>query len=101
MTVVEMPKKEPSMIEQAEELIQFLNEKTGKRYPVRNPAGRPTANADVIMQRLKEKYTVADCKAVIVRKCRDWLDDDKMNQYLTPQTLFRRSNFERYIGECV
>ena len=25
--------------------------------------------------------------------------DEKMSKYLTPETLFRRSNFERYMGE--
>jgi uncharacterized phage protein (TIGR02220 family) len=52
------------------------------------------------MLRLREGYTESDCRAVIARKVRDWLHDDKMSRYLTPETLFRRSNFERYIGEC-
>lgn len=101
--VVELPKPEKpdTYIGQAEVVLAFLNEKTGKRFPIRNPLGRPTANAEAVMSRLKEGYTVEHCKQVVARKCRDWLDDDKMSRYLTPETLFRRSNFERYIGECV
>lgn len=86
-------------IEQATEVIQFLNNKTGRKFPARNPKGAATANAEIVMHRLKEGYTVQDCKAVIANRCRKWLHDEKMSSYLTPETLFRRSNFERYIGE--
>jgi uncharacterized phage protein (TIGR02220 family) len=88
------------LIEAAEQIITFLNAKAGKRFPARNPKGAPTANAEMVMLRLREGYTESDCRAVIARKVRDWLHDDKMSRYLTPETLFRRSNFERYIGEC-
>lgn len=88
-----------SWIEQATEVIGLLNEKVGRRYPVKNPRGEPTANAQVVMMRLKEGYTVSDCRAVIASKFRQWGHDEKMSKYLTPETLFRRSNFERYMGE--
>lgn len=88
-----------SWIEQAIEVIGLLNEKVGRRYPVKNPRGEPTANAQVVMMRLKEGYTVSDCRAVIASKFRQWGHDERMAKYLTPETLFRRSNFERYLGE--
>ncbi len=102
MTVIELKQekeKAPTSIEQATEVINFLNHKTGRRYPARNPTGNPTANSEVVMHRLKEGYTLEDCKSVIAKKCREWAHDEKMSRYLTPETLFRRSNFERYIGE--
>jgi len=100
LSVIGGTEKEPTKIEQAEEIIEFLNKKAGKSYPTRNPKGRPTANADMVICRLNEGYEVADFKAVIARQCREWADNDKMRKYLRPQTLFNRTNFETYIGEC-
>ena len=40
-----------------------------------------------------------DFKKVIDIKVDQWLDHPKMDAYLTPQTLFRASNFERYLNE--
>ena len=91
--------EQPSLIEQASTVLTFLNGRTGKKFLPRNPKGAPTANADFVIHRLKEGYTVQDCKSVIALKCREWLHDEKMSKFLTPETLFRRSNFERYIGE--
>lgn len=98
--VLEMVQEKPaSQIEQATEVLMFLNGKTGRKFPARNPKGAPTANADVVMARFREGYTVEDCKAVIAAKYREWHHDEKMAKFLTPDTLFRRSNFERYLGE--
>ena len=88
-------------IKDAEEIIKFLNEKAKKNFQVRTPNGKPTANALKVIDRLKEGYTVQQCKTVITRKTRDWQADDKMTQYLTPDTLFRKSKFDKYHGECV
>jgi uncharacterized phage protein (TIGR02220 family) len=98
LSVVDGEKKK-SLIEQAEEVINFLNGKTEKAYRARNPKGNPTSNSEYVIARLKEGYTVQECKQVIASKCRGWLHDEKMFRYLTPETLFRRSNFERYLGE--
>lgn len=89
----------PTWIGRATEVIEFLNKRTGKRFLSKNPVGVASANADIVMHRLKEGYTVQDCKSVIALKCREWMHDEKMSRYLTPETLFRRSNFEKYIGE--
>lgn len=88
-----------SYIEMASEILDFLNARVGRKYPARNPRGVPTVNAEVVIARLKEGYSLPDLKAVVVSKHRQWGGDDKMAKYLTPQTLFRRSNFERYLGE--
>jgi uncharacterized phage protein (TIGR02220 family) len=97
--VVALPKdSHPSLIEQASLVIDFLNSRTGRKFPARNPKGAPTSNAEFVIGRLREGYTMQDCKSVIAAKVREWMHDDKMNRYLTPETLFRRSNFERYIG---
>lgn len=83
-----------------QEVIDFLNGKTGKAFQLKNPKGKYTANANIIRDRLKDGYSIQQCKTVIARKCREW-DNDKMRHCLTPETIFRKSNFDKYIGECV
>ncbi len=79
----------------AKAVLEFLNAKAGRNY-------RPVpANIDLIASRLKEGYTLQECKSVIARKCRAWKDDDKMDAFLRPLTLFARSNFANYAGELV
>lgn len=85
---------------QADEILSFLNEKTGKNFQLKTPAGKLTANAQKIIDRLKDGYTVQDSKMVIARKYREWIEKDDMRNYLTPDTLFRKSKFDKYIGEC-
>lgn len=85
----------PDLKPQALEVLNFLNEKANRAY-------RPTmVNLELIEGRLKEGASVADCRMVIARKCREWLSEEKMAPYLRPKTLFNRTNFSQYIGECV
>lgn len=74
------------------EIIDFLNQTTGQNY-------RPTTKATqrAINGRLTEGNTVEDFKTVIRSKAEEWLHDDKMRKYLTPDTLFTPSNFEKYL----
>ena len=41
------------------------------------------------------------CEFVINRKVAKWGKDPKMSEFLRPETLFRRSNFESYLGEVL
>ena len=80
---------------EAVEVLNFLNTKTGRAYqPVE-------ANLNLILNRLKEGATVADCRAVIAKKAREWGTDDKMAEYLRPATLFNATKFAQYRGELV
>jgi len=38
-------------------------------------------------------------KTVIAYMAKEWGDDDMMAKYLTPDTLFRPSKFEKYLGK--
>lgn len=79
----------------ASEVLNFLNEKTGRAYePVK-------ANLQLIQARLREGASVADLRAVIAMKCREWKGDPKMEKFLRPLTLFRASNFAQYKGELI
>lgn len=92
--------KQNPKITEALEVLQFLNDKTGRKYRGLDGNGKPTANLKLIMDRLKTGVSVQDCKTMIARKHTDWAKDDKMWPYLRPSTLFRASNFEQYLGEC-
>ena len=83
------------------EVLEFLNTKTGRKYRGLDGNGHPTVNLKLIIDRMKTGIDVQDFKTMIARKHRDWSADDKMKQYLRPSTLFRASNFEQYLGECV
>jgi uncharacterized phage protein (TIGR02220 family) len=80
---------------QAQEILEFLNEKTGREY-------RPVdTNLKLIIARLKSGATVGKCFQVIAKKTREWKNDPKMAEYLRPATLFNATKFEQYIGELV
>ena len=87
-------KPDPSPKSNAKEILNFLNEKTGKQYqPV-------DANINLILARLKE-YDEKSLMQVIAKKTREWSTDDKMCQFLRPKTLFNATNFANYAGELV
>lgn len=83
-----------------EQVMAYLNLQARRNYRVKNPDGSPTAGALVIAKRLKEGYTVDQCKDVIGEKSNQWMGSAEMDRYLNPQTLFRKSNFDRYLAEA-
>lgn len=83
-----------------EEIIGYLNNQARRRYRVKNPNDTYTAHADIIYQRLKEGYTVEQCKDVIGTKSNQWMGDEKMDKHLNPETLFRKTNFVKYLAEA-
>ena len=85
------PKSNDDMIV---EIIDFLNECTGKSY-------KPTSKVAIlnINARLKEGYTKDDFIKVISIKATKWLNT-KFEDYLTPNTLFG-NKFESYLNEKI
>ena len=75
------------------EIIDYLNEKTGKKF-----SARSRVNQGHMSARLKEGFTVEDFKKVIDIKCFQWKDDPKMSKFLRPETLFG-TKFDRYLNE--
>lgn len=75
------------------EIIDYLNEKTGKNYK-----HKAKINQRVIKARMNEGYTLEDFKTVIDKKTAKWNDDVKMKEYLRPETLFS-TKFDRYLNE--
>ena len=74
-----------------EEIIKYLNEKIGSHF---KPTSKSTQR--LINGRLSENYTIEDFKYVIDVKTNEWKNNTKMSKYLTPDTLFNASKFEKY-----
>lgn len=74
-------------------VISYLNEKTGKRFSPKSAMA-----VRHITARLKEGYALEDFKTVMDRKVAAWKGDERMAQYLRPETLFG-SKFDGYLNE--
>jgi uncharacterized phage protein (TIGR02220 family) len=75
------------------DIIEYLNNKTNRSYNY-----KAKKNQEMIKARFNEGYTIEDFKKVIDNKCSDWLNDDKMNEYLRPETLFS-NKFDGYLNK--
>ena len=75
------------------EIIDYLNQKAGKNFK-HSAAG----NKKVIKARWNEGCKIDQFKRVIDIKCQDWLNDENMNQYLQPSTLFG-NKFDQYLNQ--
>ena len=77
------------------EIVEKINALSGKKY-------RPDSK-DVmkfLFARMEAGATVADCLVVIEDRWRRWGESEKMFENFNPVTLFRKSNFERYLTEA-
>lgn len=75
------------------EIIEYLNLKTGKNF---DPTAKETRSK--IKARWGPHRTLQDFKTVIDNKCSKWLTDEKMVDFLRPETLFG-TKFESYLNE--
>lgn len=91
-----VPKEKPLKVvwtEETKHIIDYLNKRTGKKYSVKTKK-----TAQLIHKLLDNGFTVEDFERVIDIKCKQWLNNEKMNQYLRPRTLFSEK-FEDYLNE--
>lgn len=75
------------------EVVHYLNEKTGSKY-----RSSGTKTKQFIKARFNEGFSLDDFRTVIDVKSKQWLTDQKMKQYLRPETLFG-TKFESYLNE--
>ena len=75
-----------------EQIIAYLNEKTGKKYRANNKQTQKD-----IAARIRDGYTLEDFHKVVDNKCAVWLNTEK-SIYLRPQTLFG-NKFDSYLNE--
>lgn len=76
-----------------DDVLSYLNGKTGKRFRAKAEANRENVRA-----RLRDGYTVDDCKTVIDNKVADWTGTER-ERFIQPTTLFRPTKFEGYLNE--
>ena len=76
-----------------DDVIKFLNIRTGKKFSNKSKETR-----NKIRARINEVFLFENFTQVIIKKCDEWLEDPKWNQYLRPSTLFG-SKFESYLNQ--
>ncbi|MFJ5965163.1 phage replisome organizer N-terminal domain-containing protein [Bacillus sp. NPDC093026] len=76
-------------------IVDLLNKVTGKSF-----RHSSAATQRLIKARWNDGFRFEDFKTVILTKTHQWLNDDKMNRYLQPTTLFG-TKFEGYLNEGV
>lgn len=74
-------------------IVDYLNEKANTHYKATSEVTKRHIEA-----RLNEGFTVDDFKTVINKKVEQWQDDEKMAEYIRPQTLFG-TKFEAYLNQ--
>lgn len=77
----------------SKEIIDYLNEKLQTKYKSTTPNTQK-----LIKARINEGSTIEDFKTVIDNKYNDWYNNEKMNKYLRPETLFG-TKFENYLNQ--
>lgn len=75
------------------EIVEYLNQKTGKHFTTKAAATKKKINA-----RWNECHGLDEFKKVIDVKSAEWLGQSDMVQYLRPETLFG-TKFEAYLNE--
>jgi uncharacterized phage protein (TIGR02220 family) len=75
------------------EIVNYLNAESGKNFLSTTKETRRAIRA-----RWNEGFQLDDFKRVIFNKCDKWKSDEKMVDYLRPQTLFG-TKFEGYLNE--
>ncbi|MBT0550413.1 conserved phage C-terminal domain-containing protein [Riemerella anatipestifer] len=77
------------------EMLKKFNEITGRRF-------RETkANLQGISARLKDGYTEQEIVEVIQIKTLEWKNNPIMSVHLNPVTIFRPTNFDKYINQVL
>jgi len=72
-----------------QKVLDYLNEKTGKRY----------TKKDEILSRLHEGKTVEQCIHIIDTKIHDPFFLENNMKFMNPVTLFRKSHFDIYLNQ--
>jgi uncharacterized phage protein (TIGR02220 family) len=75
-------------------LIEFMNTLYRRKFL----PGSGTTRANLV-NRLKTN-SVEDIKKVISNRYLVWKDDSRMSKYLQPSTIFKASNFDKYLEEA-
>jgi len=91
----EQDKDKDKYKKEVDEIIQYFNEKTDSSYRLTTESHRNNIRA-----RLSDGFTVANARQVIDTKTSHWKGTEE-EQYLTLETLFRPSKFEKYLNQKI
>ncbi|RXI55927.1 conserved phage C-terminal domain-containing protein [Clostridium tetani] len=80
-------------------IIDYLNKKADKKFKAETKETQRLING-----RIKEGFKLEDFKKVIDNKCNEWIgkttrEGKSCEDWLNPQTLFRPSNFGKYLNQ--
>lgn len=80
------------------QIINLLEERTNAKYKIPKTAAELSKykNYIIIKERLEDGSNLEECLNVIESKFAEWTGTD-MQKYLVIETLFRKSNFEKYL----
>jgi uncharacterized phage protein (TIGR02220 family) len=83
------------------QVINYLSEKTDVKYNIPKDVAtlKKYKNYILILEILKDGNDPDALMSVIDSKYNEWISDEKMCKYLVPSTLFRKSNFEKYLTQ--
>jgi uncharacterized phage protein (TIGR02220 family) len=83
------------------QVLNYLSEKTEVKYNIPKDVAtlKKYKNYILILEILKDGNAPDALMSVIDSKYNEWISDEKMCKYLVPSTLFRKSNFEKYLTQ--
>jgi len=84
----------------AGDVIEFLFLRKQRINPNQKPLKLTPDRKRLIESQIRSGNGVAQFMAVIAFKVKQWGDDPQMKKYLTPETLFRKSKFQKYLEEA-
>jgi len=87
-------KRKKEFREEITEVLNFFNDLTDSKLLVKAQGNRIPIKA-----RLRDGYTVEDCKQVIRTKWEQWGTDDYMYKFVRISTLFCPKHFDAYLNE--
>lgn len=80
----------------AMQMIEYFNLITGRRFRLNNKT-----YLKAIENRFKDGYTEEQMREVIQVKTLEWKNNPTMSVHLNPETIFRPSNFEKYVNQVI
>ncbi len=80
---------------EADLIIDYYNKVTSQQRRYSKASRLP------IRARLNDQFSIDECKKVIESKYSQWRNDEDMAKYITIETFFRPSHFEKYLNQEV
>lgn len=87
---------ETNALTPAMQMIEYFNLITGRRFRLNNKT-----YLKAIENRFKDGYTEEQMREVIQVKTLEWKNNPTMSVHLNPETIFRPSNFEKYVNQVI